>query len=408
LIKRAFLFILLFALAAGGGYYWYTLHYAPVAATAQAPAPAPPPPEVGIVIAQPAEVPFPVEYAGRVAGLRDVEVRPLVSGLLLKREFEEGARVKQGQVLFRIDPATYQVALSRAEAQLHQAQATLRQTEENFKRIEELSRRQVATERQLDEAIAAREQARASVQLAEAEISAAKLNLGYTVVNAPASGVTALQSPPEGTLIQAQQTLLTRITQLDPAYVNFSFTDEEGQAFRALNEKRAKPISEKDLTVELHYANGTVYPQGGRIDIAAQRVDVQTGTIQARAIFPNTDGALLPGQFVRVIIHGVTLPDAIVIPKQAVSQGAQGPSVFVVGENNVAESRPVRLAQELAQGWVVQEGLKGGERVVVDGVIRVRPGAPVRPVPLPTATATTQVPTPGPAPAGGQAAGPRR
>jgi membrane fusion protein (multidrug efflux system) len=402
-MKRAFLFLLLFAVAAGGGYYWYTRHNAPAAATAQAPAPAPPPPEVGVVVVQSAEIPFPVEYAGRVAGFRDVEVRPLVSGLLLNREFEEGARVKQGQVLFRIDPATYQVALSRAEAQLHQAQATLRQAEENFNRIQELSRRQVATERQLDEAVAAREQARASVQLAEAEIQAAKLNLGYTVVNAPVSGVTALQSPPVGTLIQAQQTLLTRISQLDPAYVNFSFTDEEGQAFRALNARRAKPISEKDLTVELHYANGTVYPQGGRIDIAAQRIDVQTGTIQARAIFPNTDGALLPGQFVRVLIHGVTLPDAIVVPHQAVSQGPQGPSVFVVGENNAAEARPVRLGTELAQGWVVQEGLRGGERVVVDGVIRVRPGAPVRPVPLATATATTQTPTP----AAGQPAGPR-
>jgi membrane fusion protein (multidrug efflux system) len=399
-IRRAFVILVVCAVAAGAGYYWYVRPQAPAAA--QTPAAAPPP-EVGIVVVQQAEVPFPVEYAGRVAGFRDVEIRPLVSGLLLRREYEEGARVKQGQVLFRIDPATYQVALSRAEAQLQQAQATLRQAEENFKRIEELSRRQVATERQLDEAIAARAQARASIQLAEAEINAAKLNLGYTVVNAPVSGVTALESPPVGTLIQAQQTVLTRITQLDPAYVNFSFTDEEGQAFRALNEKRAKPISEKDLTVELHYANGTVYPQQGRIDTAAQRIAVQTGTIQARAIFPNADGALLPGQFVRVKVHGVTLPDAIVIPSRAVSQGPQGPSVFVVGDNNIAEARPLRLGAELAQGWVVREGLKGGERIIVDGIIRVRPGAPVRPVPLATTTATTQTPTP----AGGQSAGPR-
>jgi membrane fusion protein, multidrug efflux system len=400
-IRRAVIILLLVAAAAGAGYYWFVRQQTPAAAAAQTPAAAPPPPEVGIVVVQPAEIPFPVEYAGRVAGFRDVEIRPLVSGLLVKREYEEGARVTQGQVLFRIDPATYQVALSRAEAQLQQAQATLRQAEENFKRIEELSRRQVATERQLDEAIAARDQARASIHLAEAEINAAKLNLGYTVVNAPVTGVTALESPPVGTLIQAQQTVLTRITQLDPAYVNFSFTDEEGQAFRALNEKRPKPISEKDLTVELHYANGTVYPQSGRIDTAAQRVAVQTGTIQARAIFPNSDGALLPGQFVRVMIHGVTLPDAIVVPKQAVSQGPQGPSVFVVGENNAAEVRPIRLGRELAQGWVAQEGLKGGERVIVDGVIRVRQGAPLRPVPLASTTATTQTPT------GGQSAGRR-
>lgn len=341
-----------------------------------------PPAEVGVLVARPVEVPFPVVYAGRVAGFRDVEVRPRVSGLLLERQFEEGARVTQGQLLFRIDPATYQVALTQAEAQLQQAQATLKQAEDNFARIEELFRRGVANEMQRGEALSARDQGRASVQLAQAAVEATKLNLGYTTVTAPATGVTALQSPPVGTLIQAQQTLLTTITQLDPAYVVFSFTDEEGQAFRALNERRAKPITEQDLTVELLYARGAAYPHIGRIDTSARRVDPQTGTIQARAIFPNPDGSLLPGQFVRVRIDGVTLPDAIVIPQQAVSQGPQGPSVYVVGENDTAQVRPIRLGPELAQGWVVQEGLKGGERVVVDGVIRVRPGAPVKPVPF--------------------------
>jgi membrane fusion protein, multidrug efflux system len=388
-IKRG-LILLLCVVAAGGAYYWYARQQAARVATSQ-PA-APPPPEVAVVAAEPTEVPFPVEYAGRIAGFRDVDVRPLVGGILLKREYEEGARVKQGQVLFRIDPATYDVARSRAEAQFQQAQATLRQADENFRRIEELFRRGVATDKQLDDVRAAREQAQAAIKLAQAEIEAAKLNIGYTVVNAPVSGVTSLQSPPVGTLIQAQQTLLTTITQLDPAYVNFSFTDEENQDWRALNARRAKPLTEKDLTVELHYANGSTYPQPGRIDIAAQRVNPQTGTIQARAIFPNPDGALLPGQFVRIVIRGVTLPDAIVVPKPAVSQGPQGPSLFVVGQNDVAEARPVRLGRELAQGWVVQEGLKGGERVVVDGIIRVRPGAPVRPVQEPAggqqATAT--------------------
>src|SRR5262249_32983195 len=154
-----------------------------------------------------------------------------------------------------------------------------------------------------------RDQARAAVQLAEAEIRTARLNLDYTTVVAPVSGVTALQSPPVGTLIQAQQTLLTTITQLDPAYVSFSFTDTEAQDFRELNQRRAKPITAEDLTVELRYGNGTAYPQIGKIDTAAQRVDMQTGTIEARAVFPNPDGVLLPGQFVRIVVRGVTLPD---------------------------------------------------------------------------------------------------
>jgi membrane fusion protein (multidrug efflux system) len=341
---------------------------------------APPPPEVGVIVAQSAEVPLPSEYAGRVVGLRDVEVRSQVGGLLLEREYEDGGKVEKDQVLFRIDPATYRVALSRAEAQLQQAQATLRLAEENFARVEELHGRGVSTDKQRDEAQATRDQARASVRLAQAEIESAKLNLDYTVLNAPVSGVTALQSPSIGTLILPQQTLLTTITPLDPAYVSFSFTDEEGRAFRVLNERRAKPITGEDLTVDLQFGDGSVYSQTGKIDTAAQRVDPQTGTIQARVMFPNPEGVLLPGQFVRVRIRGVTLPDAIVIPKQAVSQGPQGPFVYVIRKDTKAEVRPIRLAQELAGGWVVEEGLSDGDRVVVEGVIRVRPGAAVRPV----------------------------
>ncbi|WP_134500324.1 efflux RND transporter periplasmic adaptor subunit [Microvirga pakistanensis] len=365
-----------------------------------------PPPQVGVVTVQPAEVPYPVEYAGRVAGFRDVEVRPRVGGLLLERRFEEGARVKEGDVLFRIDPATYEVALNRAQAQLQQAQATLRQAEENFNRTEELFRRRVSTDVQLDETRAQRDQARASVSLAEAEVEGAKLNLGYTTVTAPATGVTALLSPPVGALIQAQQTLLTTISQLDPAYVNFSFTDEEGRAFRALNERRERPISEKELKVELLFAQETSYPHPGQIDTAAQRVDPQTGTIQARAIFPNPDGALLPGQFVRVRITGITLPDSIVVPQQAVSQGPQGPMIYVLGENDIAQARPIRLGPEVPGGWVVREGLREGERVVADGVIRVRPGQPVRPGPMPAqAPETTGSAAPGSQ--GGAASGSR-
>lgn len=366
--------ILVLVLAAS----WFYL--APPRGLRTAQPPAPPPPEVGVVTVQPAEVPFPTEYAGRVVGFRDVDVRPLVGGILIKRGFEEGAAVTQGQMLFQIDPAPFEVALKRAEAQLAQAQATSKQAEDNFTRVEELFSRKVSTERQRDDAIAARDQARASVQVAEAEIASAKLNLGYTTVNAPVAGVTALQSPAIGSLVQAQQTLLTTVTPLDPAFVGFAFTDEEGQRFQELSAGRAKPINEKDVFVDLQLGAGGAYPQSGKIDTAARRVDPQTGTIQARAIFPNKDGRLLPGQFVRVKIRGITLPNTIVIPKEAVSQGPQGPLVYAVGQNETAEVRLVRLGPELATGVIVREGLKGGDRIIVDGIIRVRPGAPVKAV----------------------------
>ncbi len=365
--------------------------------TAAAPAPVP---EVGIVTVQPAEVPLAMEYAGRIIGLRDVEVRSRVSGLLLKQAYEDGAAVEKDQLLFQVDPAPYQVALARAEAQAAQARAALRQAEENFTRVEELVRRQVATEKQKDEALAGRDQARAALQLAEAEIANAKLNLSHTEISSPVAGVTALESPSVGSLIQAQQTLLTTVTPRDPAYVSFSFSDEDNRGFQDINARRTTPIESSDLTVKLLYANDRVYGETGRIDTAAQRVDPRTGTIQARAIFPNPQGQLLPGQFVRVRINGISLQDAIVVPKPAVGQGPQGPFVFVVGADNVIEARPIRLGREIDAGWVVSEGLKGGDRVVVDGVMRVRPGAAVKPVALAAAPAAasaagTPAPTPG-------------
>jgi membrane fusion protein, multidrug efflux system len=199
--------------------------------------------EVGVIEVKKADVPLPLTYAGRVAGFRNVEIRSQVSGTILKREFVEGAKVRQGDVLFRIDPRTYQAALDRATAQLAQSQATQIQAEENFKRVEELARKQVATEKQLEDARAPRDLARTAVQGAEAEIQTAKLNIEFTIIKAPVSGPTSLTSPPEGSLAQAQQTVLTTITQLDPAYVNFSVSESEFIELRGINRARDRPLT---------------------------------------------------------------------------------------------------------------------------------------------------------------------
>lgn len=367
--------VTLIALAAAvGGYYYYSTHTGPAPQKASAP----PPPDVGVIEVKRADVPLSLAYAGRVAGFRTVEVRAQVSGVILKREYAEGARVKQGETLFRIDPRPYQAVFDRANAQLAQAKATAVQAEENFNRIQELANKQVATPKQLDDARAARDQSRAAIQSVEADIENARLNLEFTVVKAPVSGPTALLSPPEGSLAQAQQTVLTTITQLDPAYVNYSITDRELREFHALNEGSGRPLGDDDITVTLQFGDGTSYPKPGKIIMSSQSVDLRTGTIQIRSVFPNEDGVLLPGQFVRLIVKGITLPKAIVIPQQAVSQGPQGPFVFVVNSSSAAEVRPVRLDREVGTGWVVPEGLNEGDKVIADGVMRVRPGAPVK------------------------------
>ncbi|MDB5509897.1 MAG: efflux transporter periplasmic adaptor subunit [Hyphomicrobiales bacterium] len=380
-MARRYSFIIIGVILLAVGFaFWQRQHQAAGPAKPTAAPAAQPPAEVGVTTTQKREVPLPVTYAGRVAGYRDVEVRAQVGGILVERNYEDGSKVEEGQILFRLDSRPYEVARDRARAQLAQAEATLRQAEENFKRVEELAKRQVSSEQAFEQARATRDQAQAGVQLAQSEVKNAELNIGYSTLRAPVTGTTALQSPPVGSLIQAQQTLLTTLTQLDPAYVYFSVTDTDFQNFRQLNGRRAKPIVESDLEVELQYGSGEVYPTRGKVQVSASSVDTRTGTIQVRAIFPNPQGQLLPGQFVRLVVHGLSLPDAVVIPKQSISQGPQGPFVYVVGDNNSAQARPVKLGQEIASGWVVQSGLEGNERIVVDGIIRVRPGAVVKPV----------------------------
>ncbi len=356
--------------------------------------PAPPPPEVGVVELKATDVPLPLEFSGRVAGFRVVEIRAQVSGVLLKRGFQEGAVVDVGQVLFRIDPRTYEAALARANAQAAQAKAALIQAEENFKRQQGLAAQKVATQKALEDAIAGRDQARATVQSTQADVLTAQLNLEFTVIKAPVKGPTSLVSPAEGTLIQAQQTLLTTITQLEPAYVNFTFTDSELRSLQEIGKTNEQLFDPDRVKVELQFGDGATYPERGTVDTHSRTIDPRTGTILTRAIFPNHDGALLPGQFVRVKMTGITLPNAIVVPKAAISQGPLGPFVYLVEPDNVARARQVRLYRELENGWVVRKGLKAGDRVVVDGVIRVRPGNPVKPVPVSA-----------PASAAGQAAG---
>ncbi|XOC83037.1 efflux RND transporter periplasmic adaptor subunit (plasmid) [Microvirga sp. M2] len=339
-----------------------------------------PPPQVTVTKVEAKEVPVTYEYAARISAHREVQVRARVGGILLKRNFNEGASVKAGQVLFEIDPAPFEAELARAKAQLQQAQAQYNQAVRDAERALQLYAKGAGSEKARDDAISAKELGAAAVAAADAQVRTAQLNLDYTKVRAPISGITSLEQVPEGSLIgtSGDSSLLTSITELDPVYVNFSFADREGSEIRRLLDTQSSNASPaKILKVKITFGDGQTYDQDGTIDFTSSSIDTETGTLQARAVVRNSDRRLVPGQFVRATVTGLTLNDAIVVPEAAVMQGPQGQFVYAVNDSGHAEVRPVQLRRQVEGGWIVASGLRSGDKVVTEGVIKVRPGAPV-------------------------------
>ena len=345
---------------------------------------APPIPEVGVIAVQPRDVAIENEYAGRTAGYREVEVRARVTGILQKRTYVEGQRVKAGDVLFQIDPAPFAVVLARAQARLQDAEAQLRQAERDWARVAALYEENAISARERDASQSNLDLARANLAAAKTDVEAARIDLGYTRVEAPVSGVTSLEVRSEGSLVGpgAADSLLTRITQLDPLYVNFSYPDADALRQRALLASgKLSMADEERLAAELRFGDGSVYGHEGYISFTDSTIDPATGTVRARAVFPNPEASLLPGQFVRIVPKGLVRKDVIVIPQAAVMQGPQGTFVYLVGEDDKAKVQPVTTGAAIGADWLIEEGLKPGDRVIVEGVIKVRPGAPVRPAP---------------------------
>lgn len=340
--------------------------------------PAPPPPSVAISEIKAGPVPLRFQYAGRVAAFREVEVRARVSGILQEKSFVEGAMVKEGDLLFRIDPASYEAELARAKAQLQEARAQISRTQRDAERATTLLQRQFGTEKARDDAVSAFELAQASVAGAEAQVKTAEINLGYTTIAAPIGGVISLRVLPEGSLVGtgADNSLLTRISQLDPVYVYFSFTDTEATEIRRLIDTgEAKGPADGKLKVKISFGDGKNYDREGYVDFTDSNLDLQTGTVRARAVMPNPESKLRPGQFVRVSVEGITRHETVVIPQAAVMQGPQGQFVYAIDAENRASIRPVTIGREVEGGWIVEKGLKAGDRIVREGVIKVKPGA---------------------------------
>jgi membrane fusion protein (multidrug efflux system) len=337
----------------------------------------PPPPEVTVVEVAPRTTALPFEFPGRIEGSREVEVRPRVSGILNRRLFEEGGTVKKGEALFEIDPLRYRAEAQAAEASLTEERARLAKAEREIARLEPLLSERAVSRKEYDAAVAEVEQARATVLSAQARLDSAKLDLSWTRVPAPIAGVTSRAPLSEGSLV-GPESLLTRISQVQPIWIRFSVPDEALLKLdRAIAEKKviAPPADQREVEVVL--ADGTPLAERGRLNFSDSIIDSTTGAIDLRAELGNSDGRLVPGQFVRVRMIGIERPNAILVPQRAVLQGQQGKYVLVAGAGEVVEMKPVEVGIFVGEEWLIESGLAAGDRVIVDGVVKAHPGGTV-------------------------------
>jgi membrane fusion protein, multidrug efflux system len=339
---------------------------------------APPPPEVVTVTAQPRDLPAAFEYVGQISGVREVEVRPRISGILERWNYTEGAPVKAGDSLFTIDPEPFRVDLAKAEAALAGAEATLSRTVRDAARLKPLWEAKAVSQKQYDDAVSAEQVAGADLKAAQAAVAQARLNLKYTRVEAPISGITGRALKSEGSLVEAQKTLLTTLSQIDPIHVIFSFTESEHLKFnRSVAEGQLRIPRDGRFDVKLKLADGSEYEHAGKVDFTDVRVNPDTGTIEARAVIPNPQHLLRPGQFVRVELSGAFHPAAIAIPQRAVLEGPGSKIVLTVNDKGVVEPRPVQVGDWSGEDWIITGGLHSGDAVIVDGMVKARPGSPV-------------------------------
>jgi membrane fusion protein (multidrug efflux system) len=353
-------------------------------------APAPPPTEVGVVDVEPRSLTLDLEYPAQLRGVREVEVRARVSGILLERLYDEGASVEAGDILFRIDPDPFRAEAARARAALAVEEANLGQARRERDRIVPLHERGLASVRERDTALAAFESAEAAVAAARAALQTAELNLSWTDVTAPIGGLTSREVRSEGSLVTAgaESSLLTYIVQADRLFVDFAVTDTDADLVRAA----LAGANAAHVGVAVTDAQGKPIGGMGEIEFVSPRVDDATGTVAIRALLDNS-GGIVPGRIVRAHVEGVTLENALVIPKRAVMHGAQGPYVWTVDGAGQVTPTPIEQGVLAGNDVAVTSGLMPGARVVVEGTLKVFPGVPVNAVPIGEETAGNAAPS---------------
>lgn len=337
-------------------------------------------PEVGVVTLKTEPLQITTELPGRTVAYRIAEVRPQVSGIILKRNFVEGSDIEAGVSLYQIDPATYQATYDSAKGDLAKAQAAANIAELTVKRYQKLLGTQYISKQEYDQALADAQQATAAVIAAKAAVETARINLAYTKVTSPISGRIGKSSVTEGALVQnGQASALATVQQLDPIYVDVTQSSND---FLRLKQELANGSLKQEngkAKVDLVTSDGIKFPQSGTLEFSDVTVDQTTGSITLRAIFPNPDHTLLPGMFVRARLQEGTKPTALLVPQQGVTRTPRGDAtVLVVGADNKVETRQIVASQAIGDKWLVTDGLKAGDRVVVSGLQKVRPGAQVK------------------------------
>jgi len=334
---------------------------------------APPAMPVTVLEVQPTTIPISAEAVAQTEGAKEVEIRPRVGGILLKRLYEEGDSVKEGQAMFLIDPEPYKIALAQARAALAEQQARIEQARREEARLKGLLATQSISEREYDTAVSDLAVAKATAQRAEASVREAELNLSYTTVTAPVGGISGRFRFSEGALVEPNTSLLTTVIQLSPIWVRFSFSDNElAELGGRLNEQNVKEVS-------LVLPDGSEYKEKGKLNFAASQIDPTLGTQQLRATFENKDRRLLPGQFVRARVVTGEREGVFLLPQPAVMNSDQGSFVYVVNAQNQANPQPVTTGSWVGKEWVVLDGLNAGDKVITDNLLKVRPGMTVSP-----------------------------
>jgi len=336
-------------------------------------------PEVALMTIVQQNVPIAPEYVAQTQSSRQVNIQARVSAFLDRRVYTEGEIVKEGQTLFLMDQKPFKVQLDQAKAALARQEAAHKTAKQNLDRTKPLTQQNALSQKDLDDATGQYDSTGAAVEQAKAQVEQAKLNLSYTVITSPVNGITSAALQQDGTYINQQNSQLTTVEALSPMWVNFSLSENELQRHRdQLRTGRIVPPADNNYIVEVILVDGSVFPQTGKITFAAPSYNSQTGTFLLRASVENPDGVLRPNQFVRVRLKGAVRPKAILVPQTAVQQGSKGHFLWVIDKDNVAEPRPVMVGDWHGTDWFITEGLKAGERIVVDGGMTVRPGAPVQ------------------------------